>query len=444
MKQTNLPRTVGIYTLGCKVNQYESEAIAEALTEAGFAIKPPHTVCDAYVINTCTVTAESDRKARQFIRRAMSKNTNAYIAVTGCLAQTQPEKIAAISGVDLVVGNGKKMTVAEALCRLFREEKKKNEAEIFVTDITKEAFEPMCIRTFGRTRAYVKIEDGCENRCTYCIIPTARGSVRSKPLDQVVREVTLLTRGGCREVVLTGIETASWGKDLSPRASLADLLCATDRIEGIGRVRLGSLDPSLIRADFVKRIASLPSVVPHFHLSLQSGSSSVLRRMKRKYNAEQALEAMALLRKALPLVNFSTDVIVGFPGETEEEFAQTAEFLRQADFLTVHLFPYSKRKGTPAESMPDQVPEEIKRRRLHQLEAIVAERRWAILERAVAEQSKTEVLFETFKNGTAFGHTPNFLEVAVPVESDLHGQLLPVLLTHTDGTLCYGRIVDFD
>ncbi len=441
MSKRNKPCTVGIYTLGCKVNQYESEAIAEALEAVGFVIKPPHSVCDAYVINTCTVTAESDRKARQFIRRAITKNANAILAVTGCLAQTSPEQIAAIKDVDIIVGNGSKMTVVNELFRLLSEKKKEEEPKIFVTDITKEDFEPMCIKTFGRTRAYVKIEDGCENRCTYCIIPSARGLVRSKPLDDVVREVTLLTEGGCREVVLTGIETASWGRDLGEK-SLADLLCATDRIPGIGRVRLGSLDPSLIKPEFVGRISPLSSLAPHFHLSLQSGSSKVLARMKRKYNAEQAGLAMDRLRAALPSVQFSTDIIVGFPGETEEEFAETVEFVRRADFLTVHIFPYSKRKGTPAESMPDQVPEEIKHRRLHELEAVAVERRAAILERTVSDSPTVSVLFETWKDGFALGHTPNFLEVAAPSCRSRHGEILTVHLSHTDGVLCFGEIVE--
>ncbi len=440
MSQTSTPCTVGIYTLGCKVNQYESEAIAEALEEAGFTVQPPHTVCDAYVINTCTVTSESDRKARQFIRRAVTKNANAVLAVTGCLAQTAPEGIAAIKGVDIIVGNGNKMTVVNELSRLLLTKEKEKKPKIFVTDITKEKFEPMCIKTFGRTRAYVKIEDGWENRCTYCIIPSARGLVRSKPLNEVVREVTRLTESGCREVVLTGIETASWGKDLGGQ-NLADLLCAVDDIPGIGRVRLGSLDPSLIQPEFVKRIAALPSLAPHFHLSLQSGSSRVLARMKRKYHAEQARLAMERLRAALPSVQFSTDVIVGFPGETEEEFAETLEFLRTADFLTVHLFPYSKRKGTPAESMPHQIPSEIKRRRLHELEAVARSRRESLLKDALIQSPTVSVLFETFEHGCAIGHTPNFLEVSAPSPCSRHGEILSVRLTHTDGMLCYGEIV---
>ena len=438
--QPSLAFTVGIYTLGCKVNQYESEAIAEILEEAGATVLPPNRVCDAYVINTCTVTAESDRKARQFIRRAIAKNPQAYIAVTGCLAETGAESLAAIPGVDVIVGNTEKLAAARALLRLVAEGKKPPSPILHRPPLEGAPFEPMRICAFGRTRAYVKIEDGCENHCAYCIIPSARGAVRSKPLTEVVEEVTTLTRGGCREVVLTGIETASYGRDRS-EGSLADLLTAVNGIEGIGRVRLGSLDPSLIRPPFVKAIAPLSSLTPHFHLSLQSGSSKILAAMKRKYNADMARNAMALLRDAMPRVKFSTDVIVGFPGETEEDFLESARFIREEGFLTVHIFPYSKRRGTLAERMPNQVPEEVKRDRLHRLEVIAAESRRKILEKSVAEYPLTEVLFETYKDGRAFGHTDDFLEVSVPSLHPLHGLLLPVRLTSTDGELVFGELL---
>lgn len=433
--------TVGIYTLGCKVNQYESEAIAEALEHQGVRILPPDRPCDAYIINTCTVTAESDRKARQVIRRAIAKNPAAYVAVTGCLAQTSAEAVAAIEGVDLVVGNQKKMAVVDELLHLLRTSPEKSSTHTEVPDLDGAAFEPMSIASFGRTRAYVKIEDGCENRCTYCMIPNARGNVRSKPAEDVVREVGALCRNGCREVVLTGIETASWGKDFG-KIDLASLLEQVDRIENIGRVRLGSLDPSLIRPEFVRRIAALPSLAPHFHLSLQSGSSRILAAMKRKYNAEMAAEAVSLLRQAIPRVKFTTDVIVGFPGETEEDFEETVRFVRQAQFLTVHIFPYSKRKGTPAATFPDQVPEAVKHQRLHRLEEVAAQVRRQVLEEAVAQETMTEVLFETFKNGKAVGHTDDFLEVSVPAEQALNGQLLPVRLLSTDGAVCFGEILN--
>lgn len=429
----------GLYTLGCKVNQYESEAIAEALAREGVRVLPPTEVCDAYVINTCTVTAESDRKARQFIRRAISRNPYAVIVVTGCLAQTSPDSLRAIAGVHAIVGNAEKMQAAAETLRLLRLNERPSEPSCSISDIESAPFEPMAITAFERTRAYIKIEDGCESRCTYCIIPDARGPIRSKPLDDVIDEVRTLTAGGCREVVLTGIETASWGRDRKD-GDLASLLSAVDRIDGIGRVRLGSLDPSLIRLDFVSKIAPLSSLAPHFHLSLQSGSSRILAKMKRKYNAEQAMRAITLLREQIPNVQFTTDVIVGFPGETEEDFAQTLDFVRRARFLNVHVFPYSKRQGTLAAAMPDQVPAEEKNRRLHILSDAVCEIRKEILQQTISDTPTVTVLFESMENGYAFGHTANFIEVAMPSDRPLHGELCEVRLMRADDTRCYGEL----
>lgn len=430
----------GIYTLGCKVNQYESEAIAEELQRLGFTVVSPTRCCDVYIINTCTVTAESDRKARQFIRRAIARNPAAYIIVTGCLAQTSPHALSQIEGVDVIIGNTDKLCAAREALRLLQGGRKNPSADIQVSEIEGAPFEPMCITSFERTRAYVKIEDGCENRCTYCIIPSARGSIRSKSPEDTLREVTDLTKNGCREVVLTGIETASYGKDLGT-VTLADLLEKVDTIENIGRVRLGSLDPSLIRSPFVERIAKLSSLTPHFHLSLQSGSSRILALMKRKYNAEQAMTAIHLLRQAIPSVQFTTDVIVGFPGETEEDFQETVRFVKEARFLMVHIFPYSKRKGTPAAQMKEQIPEEIKRRRLHELEQVVTAIRREVLQNIVQQSPCKEVLFETYKDGFAYGHTADFLEVAIPSSIPLHGRLLQVRLLRTDGNICFGESV---
>ena len=431
--------TAGIYTLGCKVNQYESEAIAEALEREGVTILPPTKVCDAYIINTCTVTAESDRKARQFIRRAISKNPNAFIVVTGCLAQTSPEQVAAIEGVNAVIGNSNKLEAARLISDFFKSGKASDTPIILVDNIADAGFEQMAITKFDRTRAYVKIEDGCENRCTYCIIPNARGKVRSKPAAELMREVETLVRGGCREIVLTGIETASYGKDLGG-VDLGDILCRVDRIDGIGRVRLGSLDPSLIKPRFVERIASLSCLAPHFHLSLQSGSDRVLALMKRKYNSRMAMEAIELLRANIPNVKFTTDVIVGFPGETEEDFLRTCDFVRKAEFLTVHIFPYSKRAGTPAAAMKGQISTEEKSRRLHALESICAENTKRILEREILERDEREVLFETFKDGYAYGHTDDFLEICVKSERDMRGEMAKVELISSDGKQIFGLL----
>ena len=436
MKQTN--PTVGIYTLGCKVNQYESEAIAERFAREGFTVLPPQDECDVYVINTCTVTGEADRKARQFIRRAIHRNPSAYILVTGCFSQTSPRAVAAIKGVDYVCGNADKQRVVDAARSLLERGEKNDCPRVFSESPDANGFETMRIRKFDRTRAYVKIEDGCENHCTYCIIPTARGSVRSKSPDDVIAEVTELVRGGCREVVLTGIETASYGRDLTD-CSLADLLERVDRIPGIGRVRLGSLDPSLMKQSFVERIARLHSLAPHFHLSVQSGSDTVLARMKRKYNARMALDGMERLRRAIPNVQFTTDVIVGFPQETEAEFAETLDFVRRARFLMVHVFPYSRRKGTEADRMTGQLPETVKHERVRILSAEQAAVRRAILNDMTGRE--TEVLFETDAEGIAYGHTPDFVEIRCPTDTPLHGRILPVRIEGNDGTLCTARLL---
>ena len=439
--EKNIVRTVGIYTLGCKVNQYESEAIAEYLTKNGISVASASSACDAYIINTCTVTAESDRKARQFIRRAISKNKNAYIIVTGCFAQSSPEDVAKIEGVDFICGNTEKLIAAKRLIEYFESDKQKSAPETYVNDINSAPFEEMSITTFERTRAYVKIEDGCENRCAYCIIPSARGKVRSKAPNDIISEVEALVKNGCKEVVLTGIETASYGKDLGD-VTLADLLCRVDKIEGLERIRLGSLDPSLITPNFVDKIAGLKKLAPHFHLSLQSGSSRILALMRRKYNADMAMNAIKLLRTSIPDVCFTTDVIVGFPQETDEDFNETVQFVKDAGFLTVHIFPYSSRKGTEASKMKGQIEKEEKSRRLHILEDVARRSNQDIILKECHRQSIKKVLFETFDGVYAYGHTDNFIGIAVATKKDIRSELLNVKITHTDGELCFGRLVE--
>lgn len=431
--------TVGFITLGCKVNQYESEAIAERFAAEGFTLAHAEEGCDITVINTCTVTAESDRKARQMIRRAITANPDGYILVTGCLSQTDPGQAAAISGVDFVCGNTDKQAVVEAAKRLVRQGHKNARAEVLHRSLDGSGFEEMTITRFDRTRAYIKIEDGCENKCAYCAIPAARGPVRSKRPEAVLDEVRTLVSGGCREVVLTGIETASYGRDLGG-SGLADLLEAVDAIPGIGRVRLGSLDPSLMKQAFVDRIAKLPSLAPHFHLSVQSGSDTVLARMRRKYSSRMALEGMERLRRAMPGVQFTTDIIVGFPGETDAEFAETLAFAEAARFLMIHVFRYSRRAGTPAAEMPGQVPESVKAERSHRLIALEADIRRAILDGQTGKV--VPVLFEGQENGLLCGHTPEFFEVAVPAGSAAHGEILPVRIDRNNGTLCFGTVTE--
>ena len=432
--------TVGITTLGCKVNQYESEAIAEALELRGFEISKSTQPCDAYIINTCTVTAESDRKARQMIRRMMSHNPHALILVTGCYSQVSPSAVAEIDGVDYVCGTSNKMSVIDKLSSLI--EKGKNDvAEVCVPCLDEAAFECMSIKKFDRTRAYVKIEDGCESKCTYCTIPMARGRIRSKPFNDVIDEVKELISGGCAEVVLTGIETGSYGDDLGEGEDLASLLCAVDKLDGIGRVRLGSLDPTVIKPEFVEKIKDLKSLAPHFHLSLQSGSDRILALMKRKYNSKQAMQSIERLRAAIPNVKFTTDIITGFPGESDEDFEASCDFVRKAGFLMVHAFPYSKRKGTPAAAMKEQIPEDVKKQRVHTLCEICREVRSEILDGIVSEHRPIEVLFESFDGEYVSGHTSDFVEVKVKSQSGMHGVLARVLPVSHDGEACIGELI---
>lgn len=434
--------TVGILTLGCKVNQYESEAIAEELDRRGFEVISCDLPCSAYIINTCTVTAESDRKARQMIRRMMSRNPLAYILVTGCYSQISPDDVSRIEGVDYVCGNSNKMSVVDKLCELVKLGEKNKSAQVSVKSISDAGFEAMSIKKFDRTRAYVKIEDGCESRCTYCTIPNARGSIRSKPFEEVINEVQQLVEGGCKEVVLTGIETGSYGVDLSDGEDLASLLCEIDKIDGLERVRLGSLDPTVIKPRFVDKIKGLKSLAPHFHLSLQSGSDKILASMKRKYNSRQAMRAVELLKDAIADVKFTTDIIVGFPGETEEDFEQSCDFARRAGFLMIHAFPYSKRKGTPAAEMKEQINKDIKHDRVKTLSKIGEEIRDNILEEKIKENKDVQVLFESCADGYASGHTADFVEVRVKTDECIHGQMRFVrLISHKDG-ICSAELVD--
>ena len=432
-----MAKTVGIHTLGCKVNQYESEAVAEAFERAGFTLSSPTRPCDIYIINSCTVTRESDRKARQMIRRAAKENPAALILVTGCYAQSNPAEVAKIPHVHYICGSDNKLSLIPAAQALLATEKLPESPIIAVNDIEKAVFEPMCITRFARTRAYVKIEDGCENRCTYCAIPGARGKVRSKSLDDVVGEVKSLVAGGCLEVVLTGIETASWGRDLGT-LRLPDLLEAVDKIAGPARIRLGSLDPSIFRAETVKRMAKLTHLAPHFHLSIQSGSSAVLAAMKRKYNRDQALAGIRRLREAMPDIELTADFIVGFPGESEADFADTLDFARQADFLQMHVFAYSPRENTPAATMPLQIDEATKKSRSAALIAVGEELKLARMQRAL-ESPLQSVLFETYENELAIGHTDSFFTVAMPSEIPLHGILLPVYLTEIKNGVLYAE-----
>lgn len=429
--------TLKIYTLGCKVSQYESEAILEEGLRRGFFPAGEDAPCDVCIINTCTVTAEGDRKCRQTIRRAKKESPNAKILVCGCYSQVSPEDIAAIDGVDYVCGSAEKLRVIDRALDLLRGE---DLPKIEIAPLDGAAYEQMRISHAPRTRAYVKIEDGCDNRCTYCKIPDARGNVRSRSIAETLKEVRTLAEGGVREVVLTGIEVASFGIDTGE--SLADLILAVNELPGISRIRLSSLEPTLIlRGDFLEKIKSAEKLCPHFHLSMQSGCSRTLAAMRRKYNAEMAMRALSALRAAIPGAMFTTDFIVGFPGESEEDFEETLAFAKAARFLDVHVFPYSRRAGTPAAEMPNQVDETEKHRRVQVLISACADTTNEILAEVVQSGKPLDVLFEQTDGAYWSGHTPSYIEVRVRSAQDLHGVTAAVVPSAVENQSVIGQCI---
>ena len=447
-------RTFSIITLGCRVNQCESDEIAQGLAERGWQSAEAGEIPAVVIVNTCTVTGESDRKSRQMIRRAAAQGS--HVVVTGCFAQISGEEAAKIPGVVYVCGNDRKAKIPAVLSyidTLSDADTSGTDTDVLMDmdDMAGAAMDPVVLRIPKRVRSYIKIEDGCENRCAYCIIPKARGRVRSKPACEVIREASHLA-GYCRELILTGIETASYGMDLRENGkrlpygmALAALLQEVDRIPGVERIGMGSLEPTVMSDAFVSALTGVGHILHHFHLSIQSGSTTVLRRMRRRYTAEMALAAMERVRTAMPDVTFGADVIVGFPGETEAEFAETVEFCRRARFLHLHIFPYSIREGTEAADMPDQIPESVKKARVRALEAVDNEIRTAMLTEYVAAHrtAPVYVLVEKAEDGVANGHTEHFVEVDVPTaRTDVVGRILPVSLTETDGVICRGAFME--
>lgn len=425
-----------INTLGCKVNQYETQALETELERRGHTLVPFTGEADAYIINTCTVTAVSDQKSRQTIRQARKRAPRAVVAVCGCYAQTAPEAVRALE-VDLVMGTGERMAFLDALEDLARA--RLAQPLVRVDDaLRRRTYERLSAGGLeGRTRAMLKVEDGCVNFCTYCIIPYARGPIRSLPLADAVCEAKRLAGEGYRELVLTGIEISSWGADFRDGSALIDLVEALCAAAPECRVRLGSLEPRTVTEEFCRRAAALPNLCPHFHLSLQSGCDATLRRMGRKYDCARYYESVKLLRDFFDRPGITTDLIVGFPGETEEEFAQTLAFLSRCAFSAMHIFPYSRRSGTPAASMPGQCPNAVKQARARQAAQLAGEMRRAWLERWVGRT--LSVLFEEEKDGLWRGHAPNYTEVLAP-GSGLHNVICDVEITgvREDGLL--GRL----
>ena len=426
--------TVGLYTLGCKVAQYETEAIAEEFLRRGFKVLGFGAVCDAYVINTCTVTGEADSKSRKQIRRAIAKNPNAAVAVVGCYSQRAPIEVLGIEGVDIVLGTDGKMTVVEKVLKVLESGGRVKENACL--PLENAVFEPMCIKSAPRTRAYVKIEDGCECKCTYCAISLARGRVRSKLPSDVVREVEGLYANGTREVVLTGIETGSYGRDFDLKYNLADLILELDKRKSCERVRLGSLAPELVGCEFANRVAAAKILAPHFHISMQSGSDNVLRAMKRRYTRQTALENIKRLKQLMPRAQFTTDLMVGFPGESEEDFEQTLSFIREAELLDAHIFAYSRRRGTPAAEYDNQVPEGVKRARSAMATKVACEVRENVLGKIVEGALTLTAILETGKDGVFSAHSDEYIELAVYAPKNKQGDMVKVRpVSHKDGVV---------
>lgn len=425
---------IAIYTLGCKVNQYETQAMEQELTARGHELVDFEQPADAYIINTCSVTAISDKKSRQMIRRARKLNPEAIVAACGCYVQTHTEEAAGL-GIDLVGGTGQRM---EFLQQLLSAAEEKSQRVLVDDALHRHEFEILPAGgQQSRTRAMLKVEDGCRNFCTYCIIPFARGPVRSLPPEEAVRQTKQLAAEGYREMVLTGIEISSWGQDLAGEGSLIDLLEAVSAAAGVMRIRLGSLEPRTITEDFCRRAAALNNLCPHFHLSMQSGCDETLRRMNRRYDTARYYESVELLRAHFPGVAVTTDLIVGFPGETEEEFEKTLLFIRRCGFAQIHVFPYSVRPGTKAADM-EQVPKAIKEERAARAGEVAAALHEEYLQSCVGKT--LPVLFEQpGVPGFYTGHAPNYMEVSAPGEN-LHNCLRPVRITGVEGGILKGEI----
>lgn len=422
------------FALGCKVNQYESEAIAELFAEKGYEIVGIDEEADVYVINTCTVTNFGDKKSRQLIRKVKRQNENAIVAVVGCYAQTAPKELMEIAGVNLVIGTKDRAQIVEMVEQYDRA----NGVENHVSDIMKErVFEPLSIQKLAnRTRAYLKIQDGCSQYCSYCIIPYARGPIRSREPQEVVAEVKRLAENGFKEVVLTGIHVASYGKDRRD-TSLLDILKQVHEVEGIERIRFSSIEPNVVTEEFAQTMAALPKVCDHFHLSLQSGCDKTLKEMNRKYDTEKYRQAAATLRKYLPKVALTTDIIVGFPGETEEDFRESYAFAEEIGFAKIHVFPYSPKRGTPAAARKDQLLNAVKAERSHTL--IQLSDRMAADFLADAVGTDAEVLYErAVGDGIYEGHTTNYMKVHGRSEVDLTNRICKTHITRAEGEMLFG------
>ena len=433
-------KKAALHNLGCKVNAYETEAMQEMLEQAGYEIVPFKEGADVYVINTCTVTNIADRKSRQMLHRARKMNPEAVVVAAGCYVQAKGGQ-EADPCIDIVIGNNHKKDLVRIL-KEYEENREKDRAggngreragaraagEIGDINRTKEYESLHLTRTGEHTRAYIKVQDGCNQFCTYCIIPYARGRVRSREMQDVVREVRTLADNGYQEVVLTGIHLSSYGIDFDGQRHLSDLIRAVHEIEGIRRIRLGSLEPGIVTEEFAGTLAAMPKICPHFHLSLQSGCDATLKRMNRRYTSEEYYEKCRILRKYFDDPALTTDVIVGFPGETEEDFQASFDFVDKVDFYETHIFKYSKREGTKAASMPDQVDEQVKAERSARLIALGEKKRKAYEERFIGKTVEVLVEEDAVIDGKKVqtGHTKEYIKIALDAQENLRNCIVNV------------------
>ena len=413
-------KTVAFCTLGCKVNQYETNAMMQKMIEAGYEVVDFETKADIYIINTCTVTNMADKKSRQMLRRVKEINPEAILVAVGCYAQVAKEKLEQIPEIDLILGINEKNDIVE-----YVEQASKN---TYVSDVLHqtEFLDFGDVTYTEKTRAVIKVQDGCNQFSSYCIIPYARGRIRSRKPESVIKEITDVAKEGIKEVVITGIHIASYGKDFNTEYRLIDLLEEIQKVDGIQRIRLGSLEPTLITEEFVTRLKKLSKICDHFHLSLQSGCNETLKRMNRKYTTDQFRHVVELLRNAYPEVHLTTDVIVGFPGETEEEFNKTYEFLKEIKFYKMHVFKYSPRSGTVAAKMPNQIDGNIKEERSNKLIELSDENEKEYNQKYIGKE--VEVLLEEREGEYLKGHTTNYMVVKMKTNENLENTIQKIIV----------------
>lgn len=430
-------KKVALYTLGCRVNQYETEAMAESFMKKDYKVVDFEDYADVYVINTCTVTSIGDKKSRQMIRKSKKINPNAVVVAAGCYAQVSPDEVAGIEGVDIIVGTADKNKIPE-LVDEYKKEKKQIKHVGNIMSIRE--FEDMEIDEYqDKTRAFLKIQDGCDRFCSYCLIPYARGPVRSRKPENILNEVRKLAENGFKEIILSGIHVASYGKDIKD-IDLVDIIEQISSVEGIERIRIGSIDPTFFKSNIISRLSSVEKFCPHFHLSLQSGCDATLKRMNRHYTTAEYGKIVKELREIFSDVSITTDIIVGFPGEVEEEFNETYKFLNKIKLSKIHVFKYSPRKGTKAAELDDQVTPEEKERRSKLIIEMDKRNEKEFIDKFIGHEM--DVLFEETENNISKGYTKNYIKVIVHSEEDIAGKIIKVTLKENLGDHAEGCIIE--